>query len=139
MRWSLTALAAGAAVAYAWWATSFLPFSWPDRIAVGIPGLAIVALAGFRYRRPRLTLQAWFADIRFQLRHPPPRRSTGAIWVWGALLGALVVWELIEFFQSPRRAHPTLSSMSEALLAFHPIRMAVFLLWVALGVDFMRR
>lgn len=139
LRWVVGTVVAAALGGYAWWATGFLPFSWPDRLAVGVPAIVVLCVAAIRSRRSRTTLRRWAHDLRAEMRRHAPTKVRLGIAGWVVILGTLTIWELVEFFQSPRAAHPTLSSMTEALLAYHPIRAAVFVLWVALGVDFLRR
>ncbi len=52
-------------------------------------------------------------------------------WVWGLLAGAIAVWELQAFLQQPRRAHPTLSSLSNDLLQSPSSRVVAAVLWLA--------
>jgi hypothetical protein len=60
-------------------------------------------------------------------------------WVWGALAGAMGLWELQAFLQDPRRDHPTLSSLSNDLFRSPSSRAVALLLWLALGVWLARR
>ncbi len=52
---------------------------------------------------------------------------------WAVLFGLLAVFEVAAYLSSPRRDHPTLSSMADALMNTHPGRAAVFALWLLLG------
>ena len=65
-------------------------------------------------------------------RSQPPtgRRGLGA---WVLVFTAGVAWELFQFVQHPRRAHPTLSSMANHVIASHPVRAGVLLVWLAVG------
>ena len=60
-------------------------------------------------------------------------------WAWGTLAGAMGLWELQAFLQHPRSEHPTLSSLSNDLLASPSSRAVAFALWLALGVWLARR
>jgi hypothetical protein len=53
--------------------------------------------------------------------------------VWAALLLAIAAWELLAFFSSPRRDHPTLSSIADRIMSVHAGRALVFAAWLALG------
>jgi hypothetical protein len=59
--------------------------------------------------------------------------------VWGVLATLLTVWELQAFVQHPRREHPTLSSLSNELLASPTSRLIGVLAWLALGVWLARK
>lgn len=71
---------------------------------------------------------------------PGARRSAKrGEWVWGVLATLLTVWELQAFVQHPRREHPTLSSLSNELLASPTSRLIGVLAWLALGVWLARK
>jgi hypothetical protein len=55
--------------------------------------------------------------------------------VWAALFVALAGWELAAFLQHPRVDHPTLSSLAEGVLHYHPARAVAFLAWLGLGAS----
>ena len=106
--------AAGAAVAigYGWWAVSLPPFSASATIAVLAAGLA-GSIAGYLSRkreRPRCSL-----------RQAVP-------WLVVAAVGGL--WQLAAYVQAPREDHPTLSSLTNALLDSRPARAAAFAAWL---------
>lgn len=109
-----SARAAGAVLllAYGWWAVSLPPFSATATVAVlGGGAAAIVAgTCGRRRRRSRT------AEVG----------STGP-WLLLASVGAL--WQVAAFVQGPRDEHPTLSSLTNALLGSQPARAAAFALW----------
>ena len=52
---------------------------------------------------------------------------------WAVLFGLLTAFEVAEYFSSPRRDHPTLSSIADSLMNTHPGRAAAFALWLLLG------
>jgi hypothetical protein len=136
-----TAAAWAALLAWAWWATGVRPFTWPARVALALPSLVVLG-AAFRRRGGRPPLRVWLAGWRRLLGAPPPRRPPGLLAgavVWGALVAAIGAWELAALFGQPRPDHPTLSSISGPVLAVHPARFLVFLLWLALGRDLLRR
>ena len=60
-------------------------------------------------------------------------------WVWALLAALIVAWELQAFLQHPRQEHPTLSSLSNELLASTPSRAVALLAWLALGAWLARR
>ena len=119
VRWPVVAVVAGALV-YSWVASGLRPFTYPERFAVAFP-IVIGAIAVLRIRA---------ADV------DGTRRGT---WVWGALFGALVVWELISFRLSPRIDHPTLSSISDSIMSTHPGRFGMFAVWLVVGYWLFRR
>jgi hypothetical protein len=70
---------------------------------------------------------------------PDASERTGGTWVWAVLAVATLVWELQAFLQHPRPEHPTLSSLSNDLLASYPARASALVVWLALGVWLARR
>ncbi|HZD75158.1 MAG TPA: hypothetical protein VE776_14925 [Actinomycetota bacterium] len=143
-------LAARAAIvatvlAYSWWATTFRSFTWQMRITTALPGVVLLAAAA-RDHRKRITLRAWLSEWRTVLgdSHPSlPVRSKVA-WragtvVWSLLIAAISGWELMARLNSPRPQYPTISSMAGALTQSHAVRFLVFVLWLLLGRDLLRR
>lgn len=115
-------IAAVAVAAYAWWATGLPTFTLASTLAVvgaGVGAMAIGRHAGGPRARPLL------------------RRAD--IVAWGVLFGALTVWELAAFVQLPRVEHPTLSSLTDALLDTHPARALAFVAWLAGAAGLGRR
>ena len=54
---------------------------------------------------------------------------------WGLIgFDNLAAWELASFLQHPRSRHPTLSSLTNDVLAHHPLRALAMLAWLAAGV-----
>ena len=51
----------------------------------------------------------------------------------GAAIALLAGWELFTLLSRPRSAHPTMSSMTDPLMAHHPIRWLFFAAWAWLG------
>jgi len=51
----------------------------------------------------------------------------------------VVSFELFAYFEKPRQAHPTLSSLSDDLTRWQVGKAALFLAWLALGWLFLRR
>jgi hypothetical protein len=138
---ALPAAAWPAVLAWAWWATSLRPFTWPARVAIAAPALVVLGDA-FRRRGGRLRLGVWLAALHQALTSPPPWRPAGLLAggvVWAGLVAAVAAWELVALFGSPRTSHPTLSSISGPVLAVHPARFLAFLLWLTLGWDLLRR
>jgi hypothetical protein len=120
VRWP--AVVAGAAVCgYAWWAVGLAPFSLAASLAVVVAGGAAAAL-GWRARRP----DSGRADRR---RVAP----------WLALVAAGAAVQLAAYLQHPRDDHPTLSSLTNALLDSHAARAAGFVAWLAAAAGLARR
>jgi hypothetical protein len=121
--WPVVAVIA-AALAYSWIASGLRPFTHPEAVAVSIPlvGAGVALLRSSRRRD----------DAGDGLT----RRGT---WVWGALFAALLTWELISFFSSPRADHPTLSSIADSVMSTHPGRAAMLAAWLAVGYGLFRR
>jgi len=109
----VTGIALALGLLAAWWATGLRPFTLPAA-AVTI-GAGLVALAAGA-RRPR-----------------PDRSPAPGVRLWALLVVALGAWELAAFLQHPRPDHPTLSSLADGVLRYHPARAAAFLAWLGLG------
>jgi hypothetical protein len=116
---TVAAVVAGALV-YSWIASGLRPFTHPEAAAIAVP-LVVGGIAMLRV--PRTGDNA-------------TRRGT---WVWAALFGALLTWELISFRLSPRVDHPTLSSMGDWAMSAHPGRFVMFAAWLAVGYGLFRR
>ena len=116
------AVAAGAC-AYGWWAVGLPPFSWGASLAVLAAGAA-AAVAGGR-QRPRRP-----AGRPVDVRRVAP---------WLVLLAAAATLQLWSYLQHPRADHPTISSLTNALLDSHPARAAAFAGWLAATVVLARR
>ena len=108
-------------LAYAWWVVSLPPFSGVATAVVLLSGVG-VSLAG-RARRD-------------SARAAPPAPGAGA---WAGLAAVAVAWEVLDYVQQPRADHPTLSSLTNALLDSHPARAAAFILWLMAMLELARR
>jgi hypothetical protein len=109
-------------VAYAALVATVRSFTWPALVLTAIAGLVVLVIAA---RRPA---------------HPAPSVRPGrGIVLWAILAAAVFAWELVAYFQSPRDAHPTISSMLDALEAHRPLRAVLFIGWVVLGRELARR
>lgn len=58
---------------------------------------------------------------------------------WLALVVVVLAWELFSFFAGPRAAHPTVSSMYDALARWRVTKAVAFFAWLALGWYLVRR
>jgi hypothetical protein len=112
-----------AGLCYASVVGSFKRYSWPATIAVVALGCLAVAVGwqGPLRRRAALTGQAL-------------RRA----WLWAVVLVAGGLWELSSLLQQPHLttdsyAHPTISALTDPLLASHPGRSLVLGIWLWLG------
>jgi hypothetical protein len=114
-------LATGAAYALA--AASTSAFTLPAEVMTGLPIAALAVLVA----------------TRWPLRNPPsklavPDRRTHPYRAWGALLAVLVAWELAQYLApGARDAHPTVSSMADALDRHYALKALVFFGWLTLG------
>ncbi len=114
-------LAVGAA--YALGAAATTAFTLPGDVMTGLP---IVALAV-------LVVARWPLHPR-PLELAPEARGTHPYRAWGALLAVIVAWELALYVaRGSRSAHPTLSSMADALDRQYFLKAAVFFGWLTLG------
>jgi hypothetical protein len=107
-------------LAYGWWAVSLPPFSASATVAVVVPGGAAMVLGGF-----------W--------RRPERRDGTGSIGLWVTVAAAASCWQLAAYVQHPRIDHPTLSSLTNALLDSHLSRAAAFAVWLLAAMGLARR
>ena len=120
----LAASSAGAAaVVYAELVGGFSRYSWPVTIAVVTLGCLMVAIA-------------WQGPIRSRpaLTGRPLRR----LWLWAVVLVAGGGWELSSLLQQPHLttdsyAHPTISALSDPVLASHTGRTVFLAGWLLLG------
>lgn len=124
-------LAAGAA--YALGAATTSAFSWPADAVTAIPIVALVVLAVVRWpRRPQPQPQPLEGEVVARGGHPYR--------AWVVLLAAAVTWELAEYLaRGSRDAHPTLSSMADALDRHYLLKALVFFGWLCLGACIVRR
>jgi len=120
--WRTSALLAAGA-AYALGAAATTAFTLPADVMTGLPIVALAVLVVARWPlRPR------------PLQLAPDARGTHPYRAWGALLAVIVVWELVLYLaRGSRGAHPTLSSMADALDRHYILKALVFFGWLSLG------
>jgi hypothetical protein len=118
-----------AAVVYSLTFGSFERYSWPATAGVvGVGASAVVVSWGGPLRR----------------RAVPGKFSPSAIFTWTTLLVLAGIWELIALLGQPNietgsYAHPTISTLTDPLLA-HPLGRAFALLaWLGLGFFLVER
>ncbi len=127
-RGSLAVLAA-AGILYAVVAGSFTRFSWPSTIAVVSLGAVMIFIG-------------WRGPVR--PRPVPGRMPLAGVAAWGAVLGAGGLWELWALLQQPSLtvtsyAHPTISALTDPVLATPPGRVIILAGWLLLGWYLIRR
>jgi hypothetical protein len=105
-------------VGYCWFAAGLRPFTIPIEVAVAGPSVVMAVLA-WRGRPRGVDLAA-----------TPPERTMAP---WVAVFVVLTVWEVANYFLSPRRDHPTLSSIADSLMGTHAGRAGLFAVWLLLG------
>jgi hypothetical protein len=115
-------------LAYAAFAATLDPNTWPSAIAVVVPAavLGVVAL-----RRHRPSTHAW---------SPLMRRS---VKIWAVLIVIGLLWEAWAFFHQPAWDvasfdHPTLSTLVTPALDEHVVRFAAWALWLYAGLRLVR-
>lgn len=112
----------GAAVCWAWFASGVRTFTRPAEVLTFLPALAVLLLTLRPGARPH--------PVSHSTRNGYARRG---VLPWVAAAAVLIGWELAELFSQPRGAHPTLSSITNALLSTHPSRFIGYLAWLVLG------
>ncbi len=128
-RMRLVAIGSALAVIYALTVGSFTRYSWPATAGVVGIGAGVVVIGwGGPTRRRRIP--AKFARI-------------GAL-TWGCLFVGASLWELSALLLQPNIetssfAHPTISALTDPLLASGPGRSITLLLWIALGAYLVER
>jgi hypothetical protein len=128
-RLRLAVLGMGGAVIYSLTVGSFTRFSWPA--TAGVVGLG----AG-------VVIVGWGGPTRH--RQIPGRFSRLGMWTWSSLLVAGGLWELAALLEQPSIdrsswAHPTISTLTDPLLASWPGRAVALLAWVSLGCYLVER
>jgi hypothetical protein len=116
-------LAAVVVAVYAWWAVALESFSSHATFAVVLAGSAAMVI-GARQRPPTHRQRAG------------GRAGTARWAVLGAVAGA---WQLAAYVQHPRADHPTVSSLTNAVLDSRAARTAAFILWIAAARALARR
>jgi hypothetical protein len=114
---------------YAAIAGSFARFSWPATIAVVGVGTAVVIIG-------------WHGPAR--ARPDPGRLPRLGTALWGGVLVIGATWELWSLSRQPSLdvtswSHPTVSALTDPLLASHPGRSLMLGVWLLLGWYLVRR
>jgi hypothetical protein len=128
-RLRLVAIGSAAAVIYALTVGSFTRYSWPA--TAGVVGLgASVVVVG------------WGGPAR--QRQVPAKFARIGAFTWGSLFIAASLWELTALLMQPNietssYPHPTISTLTDPLLASAPGRALALLGWIALGAYLMER
>jgi len=115
-------LGAGA-LAFAVLVGGFARYSWPASVSVVIPGSVALVLAWRGPSRPRPT---------------PPRIHPLGGTAWISVFVGLGLWELTQLLLQPSLttdsySHPTISVLTDPILATHPGRSIGLFLWLGLG------
>jgi hypothetical protein len=117
----------GVAVAgvYAWWATGLSSFTALSYLAVAMPAALVLVATVTRRSRVRATDAPSVAS---------PRRASRDTIAWAVLTAGAVGLEAVGLALGGRsRSVPTLSDVTDRLIAPHPVRALAFLGWLALG------
>ena len=132
--------------AYALGAAATSAFTWPADVLTAIPIIVLALLVVARWpRRPLPRPPAPRPEPEPEpepapLDVGPARRGGHPFRAWAVLLAAAVVWELAEYAaRGSRGAHPTLSSVTDALDRVYVVKALVFFGWLCLGALIVRR
>jgi hypothetical protein len=123
----LTLVAAG--IVYALLVGSYIRFSWPATFFVAGLGAVVVAIG-------------WHGPVRSRPDPGPLPRAGTALWFGVLVVGAACeLWSLSHqpSLDTDSFAHPTISALSDPLLAGHPGRSLILGVWVLLGWYLVRR
>lgn len=125
----LVAIGSAAAVIYALTVGSFTRYSWPA--TAGVVGLGASAV-----------VVGWGGPTR--QRQVPAKFARIGAFTWGTLFVAASLWELAALLMQPNietssYAHPTISTLTDPLLASAPGRTIALLGWIALGAYLVER
>jgi hypothetical protein len=120
------AVVIAALAAYAWWAVALPPFSGEAAAAVVLAG-AVAMVVGARQRPPR------------RPSGPPAATIPPGIGRWMVLGAVAAAWQLAAYVQQPRADHPTLSSLTNAVLDSRATRMVAVVLWIVVARGLARR
>lgn len=128
-RLRLLAVGSAAAVVYALTVGSFTRYSWPATAGVVSIGASVVVVG-------------WGGPTR-QRKVPAKFTRIGAF-TWGTLFIGASLWELTALLMQPNietssYAHPTISTLTDPLLASAPGRFVALLAWIALGAYLVER
>ena len=117
-----------AAAAYALFAATTTPFTWAANAVTALPMLALVVVA----------VACWPAHPE-PLSLPEAQRARHPYRPWEVLFAVVVAWEVAEYLaRGSRGAHPTLSSMVNALDRRSAGTAVLFFGWLCLGALIVR-
>lgn len=125
----IAGVVAGAGVVYAVVVGSFIQYSWPATSAIMVLSGVVVIIG-------------WRGPLRH--RATPDRLPAGGTALWIGLLVAGGLWELWALLRQPTLtatsyAHPTISALTDPLLAAAAGRSLVLAAWLATGWYLVRR
>ena len=127
-RWWL--LVAGA-LGYSFGAAATTPFTVAADVMTALPIAVLGVAAVWRWPWRPVVRRPAGAGRGVGARHPYR--------AWVVLAAAIVVWELVDYAaRGSRGAHPTLSSMADAVDRFYVLKTALFFGWLCLGALIVR-
>jgi hypothetical protein len=107
----------------------FARYSWPATLVVLLPGVVVLWISWRLPPRPG--------------SDPGPIGTVGVV-AWVSVFVGASIWELITLLQQPSLStpsydHPTLSTLTDPILASHPGRTIGLILWLSFGWFLLRR
>jgi hypothetical protein len=116
--------------AYSLVAATTTPFTLPADI---LTGLAIVVMGV-------LAIASWPLRTRTVRTGPSSQARAGHPYrPWLVLVGLFTLWELVNYAYGLRAAHPTFSSITDAIDRHYVLKAALFLGWLGLGLVILRQ
>ena len=98
-----------------------------------LTGLAVVAMAV-------LVIASWPLRTRtVRSRTSPGARGAHPYRPWIVLFAVFTLWELANYAHGSRAAHPTFSSITDAVNRFYLLKAALVLGWLVFGLSILRQ
>jgi cytochrome bd-type quinol oxidase subunit 2 len=119
-------------VAYSLGAASTKPFTQPANVLTGLAVVAMAVVVLWRWPLRTRSARSEHSEQTARPEHP--------YLLWLVLLVAFTAWELVNYgAHGSRAAHPTFSSITEAIDRYYVLKALLFLIWLGFGWVIVRR